>query len=60
MISIISFVAFAENNPNQSFMVKLDASDFHIIENSLRNMNTYCRMVASHTLNRGEVMHMKH
>jgi hypothetical protein len=42
--NIISFVAFAENNPNQSFTVKLDANDFHVIENSLGNMNTYCRM----------------
>jgi hypothetical protein len=41
---VISFVCFAENDPNQSFTVKLDANDFHVIENSLGGMNTYCRM----------------
>jgi hypothetical protein len=41
---VISFVGFAENDPNQSFTVKLDANDFHVIENSLGGMNTYCRM----------------
>lgn len=42
--NIISAKCYAENDVNKCFTLKIDADDFHVIENSLGTMNIYCRM----------------
>lgn len=42
--NIISLKCYAENDSNKCFTLKIDANDFHVIENSLGAMNIYSRM----------------
>lgn len=41
---IVTATCYKENDINQAFTLKLDASGFSIIENSLEYVDFYCRM----------------
>ena len=41
---IISVTCYMEDEPQRAFSMKIDSSDFHIIETSLSSRNIYCRM----------------